>query len=386
MTTQQLPQAPQHLASPAPAAAPSAMAIEPLLRALVTFKGSDLHFKAGSIPKIRVDGVLTPLDHAPVTQEVAEAWVTQTMTPKVAAHYAATNEGDYAVTIPSLGRFRVNAFRALGNPGLIARRVIETPPTFAQLGLPPIVQKLAQTRRGMILVTGPTGSGKTNTLGAMVDEINRTWASHILTIEDPVEIIHTDKRASMTQREVGIDTDSFNIGLRAAMREDPDVIQVGEMRDLETMSAGLTAAETGHLLVTTLHTTDATETINRVLDFYPLSAQHQVRAQLAQSLKGIICQRLVPSVDGGRVCVMEVLVATVRIQEAIADPDKTGTLSDIIAEGSRHGMQTFDQHLTQLVVAGRVSISDAKKSASHPHDFSVMLKRAGLDPETVDAA
>ncbi|WP_139977521.1 type IV pilus twitching motility protein PilT [Nocardioides litoris] len=366
---------------------PAPLRLRPFFQALVDHKGSDLHLKAGSAPKVRLSGVLTPLDHAPLTAEQAEAWVVETMDRDVRRRFAETNEADYSISLPGLGRFRANAFRARGTAALICRRVADNPLTLDQLGVPPVLADLALHHRGMVLVTGPTGSGKTTTLGGMVDLINATRPVHVLTIEDPIEIMHTDKVASVNQRELRLDTADFSVALRAAMRQDPDVILIGEMRDVETVRAAASAAETGHFVMSTLHTSDAAETVNRIIDFFPASEQKQIRLALAASLRGIVCQRLVPRADGaGRVCAMEVLVNTPRVAEAIADPDKTHSITDIVAEGRHHGMQTFDQHLVDLVMSGQVTVAAAKAASTNAHDLGVQLKRAGLDPRVVDAA
>src|SRR6185503_2998387 len=226
-----------------------------------------------------------------------------------------------------------------------------------ELGLPPVIANLALEPRGLVLVTGPTGSGKTTTLAGMVDHVNNNRETHVVTIEDPIEVLHFDKLAMINQREVRVDTEDFSTALRAAMRQDPDVILVGEMRDMETVRAALAAAETGHFVMSTLHTTDAQDTVNRIIDFFPPHEQKQVRLSLASALRGVVCQRLVPRADGqGRAVVMEIAVNTPRIEEAVADPDKTDTIEDIIASGGYSGMQTFDQHLLQLVLGGTVSI------------------------------
>jgi twitching motility protein PilT len=265
------------------------------------------------------------------------------------------------------------------------RLVGDKPMSLAALGLPDVIHRLALEPRGLVLVTGPTGSGKTTTLAAMVDAINEARAVHVLTLEDPIEVVHHDKMASVNQREMGTDTLDWAIALRAAMRQDPDVILIGEMRDAETVKAALSAAETGHFVMSTLHTTDAKETVNRIIDFFPPHEQKQVRLAMAASLKGIVCQRLMPKANGqGRAVVMEIAVNTPRLAEAIADPDRTDTIDDIVAGGGFSGMQTFDQHLLTMVLDGTVSINDAKLTSSRAHDFSVMMKRAGIDPLLVD--
>ena len=359
--------------------------IAPYLQAVVVNKGSDLHIKVGSPPKIRISGSLVPLQVDPLTAEGAEALIRETMPPDAEAHFTETNEADYALFVPGIGRFRVNAFRSRGAAGCVLRLVGDAPIPLEELGLPDVIRQLALEPRGLVLVTGPTGSGKTTTLAAMVDAINESRAVHILTIEDPIEVVHQDKMASVNQRELGTDTADWSVAMRAAMRQDPDVILIGEMRDAETVKAGLSAAETGHFVMSTLHTTDAKETVNRIIDFFPPHEQKQVRLGLATSLRGIVCQRLVPRADGaGRAVAMEIAVNNPRLAEAVADPDKTDTIEDIIATGSYSGTQTFDQHLVRMVLDGTVSVRDAKLVSSNTHDMSVMLKRAGIDPALVD--
>jgi len=242
-----------------------------------------------------------------------------------------------------------------------------------------VLANLALEPRGLVLVTGPTGSGKTTTLAGMVDHINSNREVHVVTIEDPIEVLHFDKLAMINQREVRVDTDDFSVALRAAMRQDPDVILVGEMRDAETVKAALAAAETGHFVMSTLHTTDAEETVNRIIDFFPPHEQKQVRLGLAGSLRGVICQRLVPRADGeGRCVAMEILINTGRIAEAISDSDKTSTITQLVGEGAFYGMQTFDQHLVSLIRDGVVTLEAAMSASSHPHDLTVELRRLGL--------
>jgi twitching motility protein PilT len=360
--------------------------IAPYLQAVVVNDASDLHIKAGSAPRIRISGSLVPLQVDPLTADQAWAVIRETMPDDVAEQFERTSEADYALHAPGIGRFRVNAFRARGSAGCVMRLVGDEPMSLAGLGLPEVIHRLALEPRGLVLVTGPTGSGKTTTLAAMVDAVNEARAVHVLTLEDPIEVIHRDKKASVNQRELGTDTQDWPTALRAAMRQDPDVILIGEMRDAETVKAALAAAETGHFVMSTLHTTDAKETVNRIIDFFPPHEQKQVRLGLAASLKGIVCQRLMPKADGqGRACVMEIAVNTPRLVEAVADPDRTDAIEDIVADGSYSGMQTFDQHLLRLVMDGSVSIPAAKLVSSNTHDFSVMLKRAGIDPSLVDA-
>ena len=361
-------------------AAPVEPLITPYLRALVDLRGSDLHCKAGSPPRIRIDGRLRALQAPALTPDVTERMLEQILRADLIEEFARTNEADFAYSLPGgAGRFRVNAFRQRGSVGLVLRRVAAQAVPLAGLGVPPVIEQLALEHRGLLLVTGPTGSGKTTTLAGMIDHINNLRESHIVTIEDPIEVLHTDNRSMISQREIRLDTADFQTALRAAMRQDPDVILVGEMRDQETVKAALSAAETGHFVMSTLHTIDAAETISRIIDFFPPYEQKQVRLALAGSLRGIVCQRLVPRADGaGRCVVMEICVNTGRIADAIADPDKTNLITDLIREGQYYQMQTFDQHLVTLVRDGIVTLEDAQNAASSPHDLAVELRRLGL--------
>ena len=353
--------------------------IEPFLRALVDCGGSDLHCKVGSPPRVRIDGKLRKLQTRDLTPADTAQMVTEVLREDLAEEFNRTNEADFAYSMADIGRFRVNAFRSRGSCGLVFRRVSVGAIPLADLGLPPVLASLAVEPRGLVLVTGPTGSGKTTTLAGMIDHINAHKEVHVVTIEDPIEVLHFDKMSMINQREVRVDTEDFVTAMRAAMRQDPDVILVGEMRDHETVKAGLAAAETGHFVMSTLHTTDAAETINRIIDFFPPHEQKQVRLGLAGSLRGIICQRLVPRADGqGRCVVMEVAVNTGRIADAIADPEKTSTIGQLIAEGTYYGMQTFDQHLVSLVRDGVVTLEDAMSASTSPHDLTVELRRLGL--------
>ena len=351
----------------------------PLLRVLVDANGSDLHVKVGSPPRVRIDGRLRRLQADDLRPADTEAMIAEILPEGLIDQFARTHEADFAYSVAGVGRFRINAFRQRGTVGIVARRVAIGATPLHELGLPEVIGRLALEPRGLVLVTGPTGSGKTTTLAAMIDHINEHRESHIVTIEDPIEVIHSDKMSMVNQREIPSDSRSFTAALRAALRQDPDVILVGEMRDPETVEAALRASETGHLVLSTLHTNSAAETVTRIVDFFPPHEQRQVRLTLASSLRGIICQRLVPRADGaGRVVTMEVAVATGRVAEAVADPDLTSEITDIVKEGSYYGMQTFDQHLVRLVHDGAVSVEEARAAASNAHDLHVELRKLGL--------
>jgi twitching motility protein PilT len=355
------------------------ISVAPFLRALVELRGSDLHIKVGSPARVRIDGRLRKLQGETLKAADTQAIADEVMRDDLRETFYRTNEADFAYSLAGVGRFRVNAFRSRGSAGLVFRRVSVGAIPLEDLGVPPVISQLALEPRGLVLVTGPTGSGKTTTLAGMVDHINSNRECHIVTIEDPIEVLHRDALSMINQREVRLDTADFSIALRAAMRQDPDVILVGEMRDAETVKAALAAAETGHFVMSTLHTTNAQETIARIIDFFPPHEQKQVRLSLAGSLRGIVCQRLVPRADGqGRCLTMEVCVNTGRVADAIADPDKTNTLTELISEGGFYGMHTFDQHLTTLIRDGVVTLDDAIGASSSPHDLTVELRRLGL--------
>ncbi|HWC33674.1 MAG TPA: PilT/PilU family type 4a pilus ATPase [Mycobacteriales bacterium] len=357
----------------------SGLMIEPFLRALVDCGGSDLHCKVGSPPRVRIDGRLRKLETRDLTPADTAQMVHEVLREDLIEEFDRTNEADFAYSLPDVGRFRVNAFRSRGSAGLVFRRVSVGAIPLSDLGLPAVLETLALEPRGLVLVTGPTGSGKTTTLAGMIDHININREVHVVTIEDPIEILHFDKLAMINQREVRVDTDDFHVALRAALRQDPDVILVGEMRDQETVRAALAAAETGHFVMSTLHTTDAQETITRVVDFFPPHEQKQIRISLASALRGIICQRLVPRADGeGRCVAMEVCINTGRVADAIVDSEKSSSILSLIAEGSYYGMQTFDQHLVALIRDGVISLDAAMTASTNPHDLTVELRRVGL--------
>jgi len=351
------------------------------LRYIVDRKGSDLHVKAGGPPYIRVNGTLMPTEFAPLTAADCERAAMDLMDDEQARRFKEKGEVDFAYSGQGLGRFRVNVFRQRGSVGMACRRVLPGSPAFETLGLPPVVKSLSDEQRGLLLVTGPTSSGKTTTTGAIINHINATRSCHILTIEDPIEILHPDRNAIVNQREIGHDTEDFATALRAAMRQDPDVIFVGEIRDSETVKAALQAAETGHFVVSTLHTTDVSETVNRIIDFFPPHQQKQIRVSLAASLKGIVSQRLLPRKDGaGRIPAIEVLVMNGRIHDLILNAEQTHMIHDIVAESSFYGMQTFDQALLALYRSGLVTLQDAMAAATNAHDFQIALRQEGLQP------
>jgi twitching motility protein PilT len=352
------------------------------LKVLCDLDGSDLHIKGGSLHSVRIDGHLRTLDNEPaINDEDALKMTEAIMPPNIRTIFWERHEADLAYSLNGVGRFRMNAFYQRGSVALAIRRVRTSTSSIEELGLPDVVRRLAEEQRGLVVVTGPTGSGKTTTLAAMINHINQTRACHIVTVEDPIECLHSDKTARIDQREVGFDTDTFTSAMRVVLRQDPDVILVGEMRDSETVFTALTAAETGHLVFSTLHTTTAPETINRIVDFFPPHQHHQIRLSLAGALKGTIGQRLVPRADGnGRVPALEVMVVNGRIQQAIADPLLTGEINQIIADGEYYGMQTFDQALGQLVMKGELDLHQALNAASNPHDLKVMLERSGAVP------
>jgi twitching motility protein PilT len=335
---------------------------------------SDIHLKAGLPPMFRVDGSLVPLkDGKRLPPEEVARMAFGIMNEYQRDKFKNSNEVDLAYGVPGLGRFRVNVFQQRGTLGAVLRVIPFKVMTIRDLFLPPVLETIALEERGLILVTGTTGSGKSTTLAAMIDHINANETDHIMTIEDPIEFLIRDKRSIVNQREVGVDTVSFSQALKSALRQDPDVILVGEMRDLETIETALTAAETGHLVMSTLHTLDATETINRIVSVFPPYQQKQVRLQLASVLKAVISQRLVPRADGkGRVAAVEVLKNTARVRELIEDKDRTKEIPDAIAQGHQsYGTQTFDQSLMSLVRQNIITYEEAHRQATNPDDFAL---------------
>ena len=351
------------------------MEITELLRHTVEVGASDLHLKAGNVPFVRVDGELSPTAFGAMSAADTEAAALALMPEHKRREFEATSEADFGHTLAGVGRFRINVFRQRSMVGLAIRRVRSEVPTVAELMLPPVMAELAELSRGLVLVTGPTGTGKTTTIASMIGHINRTRRAHIVTIEDPIEVVHDDDRAIIQQREVGLDTDTYAAALRHVVRQDPDVIFVGEIRDPESALSAIQAAETGHLVISTMHTIDSTETINRLLDLFPAQQQREVRTSFAGALRGIVSQRLVTRADGkGRVPAVEVLVSTGRVYDRIIDPEATIEIRDIIGEGSFYGMQTFDQALVGLVESGLVTEEDARFVSTSPHDFVLALR------------
>jgi len=353
------------------------MALNDILKVAVKGGASDIHLKSGLPPMFRVDGALVPLKNGErMMPDEIQQMALDIMNPTQKDRFEEHREADLAYGVAGLGRFRVNVFQQRGSIGIVLRVIPFGVKTLDQLHLPKVVERISEEHRGLILVTGTTGSGKSTTLAAMIEQINSNRTCHIMTIEDPIEFLIRDRRSIVNQREIGVDSHSFANALRAALRQDPDVILVGEMRDFETIETALTAAETGHLVMSTLHTLDATETISRIISVFPPHQQNQVRLQLAAILKAVISQRLVPRADGkGRVPALEVLVSTAFTRELIADKDRSKEIPDAIAKGyTTYGMQTFDQSLMSLVKDGLVTYEEALKNVSNPDDFALRYR------------
>ncbi len=363
-----------------PAGHPQPFDLRAALVQLVELGGSDLCVKAGNRPLIRIDGELRWLDaNEPELGPEDTMEALHSVLPDARLQeFETLHEIDFAYTIPNFGRFRVNGYLQRGAVSMVFRVVPNSIRTLEQLGLPDVIRGLAEEKRGVILVTGTTGCGKSTTLAAMIEHINDTAFKHIVTIEDPIEYLHSDRRCAIDQRELGSDTDSFEVALRRVLRQDPDVILIGEMRDETTVRTALAAAETGHLVLSTVHAMDAPETISRILDFFPPAQHQQARAMLAGTIRGIISQRLVPRADGeGRVAIAEVLTMTGRVHDLILDPQRTGELADVIVEGEYYGMQSFDQALYGALQAGVVTMEDAMQHATRPHDLKLLVDAAG---------
>jgi twitching motility protein PilT len=362
------------------------MNIDDLLRIAMDRKASDLHLKVGNFPHIRIDGELVSLGEQPrISAEDMLNMAFSMMSNRQKQKFKETAELDMAYGVAGLGRFRVNVFQQRGNVGLVLRVIPTKIRVLDELYLPKIIEKICDEARGLVLVTGVTGSGKSTTLAAMIDRVNAQRPEHIITIEDPIEYLHRDKKGFINQREVEVDTSSFSTALRAALRQDPDVVLVGEMRDLETITTALHAAETGHMVFSTLHTLDAVETINRIIAVFPPPEQKQIRLQLAATLKAVVSQRLVKRADGaGRVPAVEVLMSTAYVRECLITPEKTRNIREALAAGtSQYGMQTFDQSLYDLFFQGLISYEVALENATNPDDFK--LRVAGISSGTDSA-
>jgi len=369
------------------------MHINDLLKIAVERKASDLHLKVGAFPVIRIDGTLIPLaDMRRLMQEDTIAMAFSIMSARQKEKFKNNFEIDIAYNVPNLGRFRCNIFQQRGTVGLVLRVIPAKILTIRDLLLPPVLEKICQEQRGLVLCTGTTGSGKSTTLAAMIDHINSTRNEHIMTVEDPIEFLHRDKKSIINQREVDVDTKGFSPALRSALRQDPDVILVGEMRDYETIETALTAAETGHLVFSTLHTLDATETVNRIIAVFPPHQQKQIRLQLGAVLKAAISLRLMPRADGlGRVPAAEILIRTNYVRECIENKEKTKYIKDAIQQGtSQYGMQTFDQSLYSLYKSGLITLEEALKRSTNPNEFKLRIQgiqsTSDMAREEMDAA
>ncbi len=353
------------------------MHINDVLKVAVERKASDIHIKVGAHPVLRIDGRLQVLsEFKRLMQEDTIAMAFSMMSSRQKERFKQHLETDIAYSVPGLGRFRCNIFQQRGSVGLVLRLIPARILTFKELLLPPVLETICAEQRGLVLVTGTTGSGKSTTLAAMIDFINTRRIEHVMTIEDPIEFLHRDKKSIINQREVEVDTKGFSAALRSALRQDPDVILVGEMRDYETIETALLAAETGHLVLSTLHTLDATESVNRIISVFPPHQQKQIRIQLAAVLKSIISMRLLPRADGlGRVPAIEVLISTPYIRDCIENKEKTKLIRDAIAQGtSQYGMQTFDQSLYLLYKNGLITLDEALRRASNPDEFRLRIQ------------
>ena len=361
--------------------------IDQALKHVIETEASDLHLKVPAPPMTRRYGNLEPIPgEEPLKPEHTEAIFHQILQDEAKLEeFGREHEVDFSYNIPGVARFRVNAFRQRSSISLVLRAIPINIQSVEDLRLPEVINDIADEERGIVLVTGTTGSGKSTTLAAMIDRINSHTKKHVVTIEDPVEFLHADKQSIINQREVGEDTTSFGRAMRRVLRQDPDVILIGEMRDEETVRTALSAAETGHLVLSTIHTVDATETVNRIIDFFPEAEQRQARAMLAGTLKAVISQRLVPTPDGeGRIATCEILRMTGRVRDMILDHEQTGRLHEVIAEGAFYGMRTFDQALLEHVQGDRVAMDDALKAATQPHDFKLLVSSDGQRSTSVD--
>lgn len=352
------------------------MTLKQMLVEMLNRKASDLHIRVGIRPHVRVNGRLEQIATDPITIDTMDQIITQILNEKQRERFFRKNETDLALSVTKLGRFRINLFRQRGTAGIAIRAVNTVIPSFEELHLPESIKNLAKEKRGLIIITGTTGSGKSTTLAALIEEMNSGRTDNILTVEDPIEYIYRDKKSIISQREVGGDTETFASALRHAFRQDPDVIQIGEVRDLETISIALTAADTGHLVMTTLHTLNVVETITRVISFFPPHQHQQIRLLLAGTLRAIVCQRLLTRADmPGRVPALEIMFNSAAIRECVINPDKTVEIPELMQQGTvQYGMQTFDQSIMQLYKQGLISFEEAMGHATNPDDFDLRLR------------
>ncbi len=352
------------------------MNLKQMLVEMLNRRSSDLHIRVGNRPHIRVNGRLEQIATDPVTIDQMEQIVAQLLNEKQQERFNRKHEMDLALSVAKLGRFRINLYRQRGTSGIAIRAVNTSVPTFEDLNLPPVIKELTKEQRGLIVITGTTGSGKSTTLAAQIEEINATRPANVLTVEDPIEYIYRDKKSIISQREVGGDTENFAAALRHAFRQDPDIILIGEVRDLETMSIALTAADTGHLVLTTLHTLNVVETITRIISFFPPHQHQQIRLLLAGTLKAIVCQRLLTRDDTpGRVPALEIMINSAAIRECIMDSEKTVDIPELMEQGGvQYGMQTFDQAIMKLYKQGLISFEEAMTQATNPDDFDLRVR------------
>lgn len=357
-----------------------AMTLDELLRRAVEAKASDIHLKVGSPPVIRIDGELRRMEDLPALRpQDTEAIARSIFTPRASEQFESNNEVDFAIGRQDLGRFRVNVYRQRGSVSLVMRRVVPGVPSLERLGLPPIVRKLAAEAKGLVLVTGPSGSGRSTTLAAIVEHINSSRPVAVVTIEDPIEVLFPDKMAVVTQREVGVDTASYSEAIRRAMRQDADVIMLSEIADAETAAAAIAAAETGHLVLAAMHTADPTDTIQRYINFFPTTLHSTVRSQLGSYLKGIVSQRLIDATNGGRVLASEVLTGNARIADLLTNEARSEAFLEMMRESEFFGMQTFDQAVLTLVKEQRVSVPTALPYVRNSHEFRAKAMEAGIE-------
>ena len=380
----QAPSGPATMAPPAAGAPSGGINFKGVLQEMIRRNGSDIHLKVGRPPTVRVDGELIALEHAPLRPEDLKNLAEQLMTPRQVNLFSEEKECDFAIGVPGIGRFRVNLYQQRGSLCFAMRAIPYQARTVPELNLPPVLEEIAMKPRGLVLVTGVTGSGKSTTLAAMIQHINQNRRANVITIEDPIEFLHRDLHSHINQREVGTDTATFGQALRRVLRQDPDVILIGEIRDLETLDTALKAADTGHLVFSTLHTTDATQTINRVLSFYPPHQAAEVRFSLASALQAVISQRLVPRADkSGRIPACEILINTAAVRDNIRDMEKMLNIPDLIKEGTvQYGMQSFDQSLMQLYSRGSISYESALFYATSPAEFALRVQGVSGSSDT----